>query len=400
MEIGIDASRATLARRTGTETYSLELLRALIAELDETATDIRLRLYFNQPPAPGLLPRSPRVERQVMPWPRLWTHVRLSGELAVHPPDVLFVPAHLLPAVAPRRSLVTIHDLGHLYFPREYPARAWALHWLGTQYNARRAHHLLADSYATRRDLMRYCRVSEQKISVVHLAVGARFRPDVPLEARAAVRERLGLPPEYLLFVGTLQPRKNLRRLVEAYALARERHGLRLPLLLAGQRGWLFEPIRRRVAELGLEPHIHFPGYIDSADLPALLAGARAFVLPSLFEGFGLPALEALACGVPTLVSHSGSLPEVVGDAAIQVDPRSVDQIAAGIARLAEDEALAGRLRAAGPIQAARFSWRRCARETLAVLRAVGEGRDGGPSSPTPGAPGAEAIFPCPLGEG
>jgi glycosyltransferase involved in cell wall biosynthesis len=178
----------------------------------------------------------------------------------------------------------------------------------------------------------------------------------------------------YLLYVGTVQPRKNLERLIDAFALVADRPELAgVQLVIAGGRGWLSEGVERRAAERGLAGRVRLSGYLPDADLPALLSGALAFVFPSLYEGFGMPVLEAMACGAPVLTSTTSSLPEVADDAALLVDPSDTAAIAAGIARLAADGGLRADLYARGLARAAAFTWDRCARETLAVLRESAE---------------------------
>ena len=220
MLIGIDASRATVAQRTGTEAYSLHLIRGLL-ELD---TEHRFRLYFNQAPPAGLFGSAwsaagARCEQRVIPFPRLWTHARLSAEMLVHPPDVLFVPSHVLPIVHPRRSVVTVHDLGHRIYPAAHtPGQRRYLEW-STRYHVSSAAHLVADSEATKQDLVRFYGADEARITVVHLGV------DPALQARGrscgaspACGPSMACASAYLLYVGTLQPRKNLVRLIDAFA--------------------------------------------------------------------------------------------------------------------------------------------------------------------------------------
>jgi glycosyltransferase involved in cell wall biosynthesis len=380
--IGIDASRALRSQRTGTENYSWQLIRHLLA----LGGSHRYRLYCQQPPPAGLFdlsdqPLSAEVgashaEVRVIPWPRLWTHLRLSWEVTRHPPDLLFVPSHVLPLLHPRRSVVTVHDLGFRIFPEAHKTldRAY-LDW-STRFNARSAAHVLVDSRATRDDLIRFTGVRADKLSVVHLGRDESLAPVEDPQRLAEVQRRLGISQpgqdlaDYILYVGTLQPRKNLVRLVEAFAAVRQQHPA-LRLVLAGRRGWLAEPIFQRVAALGLQDAVCFPGYVADADLPALLSGARCFAFPSLHEGFGFPVLEAQACGAPVLAANSSSLPEVAGDGALLVDPLDPDAIAAGLLRLVGEPALRAELAAAGWANLTRFSWQRCAAETLAVLETI-----------------------------
>lgn len=373
MLVGVDASRAAISRRTGTEVYSLHLIRGLLA-LD---TAHRFRLYFNAPPPAGLLPDGPCCQHRVMPCPRLWTHVRLSWEMVIRPPDLLLVPSHVLPLIHPRQSVVTVHDLGYRYYPQAHTCRQrWYLEW-STRYHAHTAAHIIADSHATKEDLVRIYGADPDRISVVYLGVDPALGPVHDPAAIAQVRHRYGIHGPYVLYVGTLQPRKNLVRLVEAFARVRGRGSgnLDLQLVLAGQRGWLYDDILRRVEDLGLERHVVCPGFVEEADLAALYSGALLFVMPSLYEGFCMPVLEAMACGTPVVCSNTSSLPEVVGDAALTFDPLDVEAMADRIACALADDALRQQLVAKGVERSARFTWEACARQVLAVVEQVGGGK-------------------------
>ena len=238
--------------------------------------------------------------------------------MAYRAPELLFVPAHVLPLVHPGRSVVTIHDLGYVHYPTAHPAAQRLYLRYSTWWSAHAATHLLADSYATRQDLVNVCHVSPDKVSVVYLGVNPRFVPVTNQTELAAIQAKYRIVAPYMLYVGTIQPRKNLVRLIDAWAAA-QLTGVQL--VLAGKPGWLTGEIEARAATRGVGHAIHFTGYVDDTDLPALITGARAFLLPSLYEGFGLPALEAMACGTPVLASAVSSLPEVVGDAGLLVDP-------------------------------------------------------------------------------
>jgi len=370
MLIGIDASRAAYLQRTGTENYSLFLIRALLKLDPENA----YRLYFNQPPAPDLFPAAKNVEIRAMPFPRLWTHIRLSWEMAPRAPDVLFVPAHVLPLVHPRRSVVTVHDLGYLYYPQAHTRWArWYLQW-STSYNTRAAAHVIADSEATKRDLIEHCHATPDKVTVVYPGYDPDFAPARDGARLAAVRKRYPIPGTYVIYVGTLQPRKNLARLLDAFAVL-VKQGRDVHLVIAGKKGWLYELLFAHVHQLGLEERVHFTGYVPQEDLPALITGARAFVLPSLYEGFGLPILEAMACGTPVVCSNVSSLPEVAGDAAILVNPHNTAQLAQALALILDDDELRHELAQRGLRHVTRFSWEKCARETLGILQSVGRMR-------------------------
>jgi glycosyltransferase involved in cell wall biosynthesis len=385
MLIGIDASRASAAQRTGTENYSLHLIRWMLA-LDHAH---RFRLYFNRPPSPDLFPAA--ADWRIIPFPRLWTHARLSWEMATQPPDVLFVPSHVLPLVHPERSVVTVHDLGYHYYPEAHTLfQNIYLRW-STRHNARVASRILADSEATRLDLIRHYRVAPKRIVVVYPGRDENLTRVTDRAALASVRARYNLSGRYVLYVGTLHPRKNLVRLVQAFAsVVRSQSGPAdepdatdagpgsglsdLQLVLAGRKGWLFDDIVAQVRKLNLEGRVVLTGYVPAGDLPALMSDASAFAYPSLYEGFGLPVLEAMACGTPVVCANGSSLPEVAGDAALMVDPLDVDSIAKGLAAVVTDDGLCQELVRRGLVQMQRFSWHRCAQETLQVLEDAGRG--------------------------
>lgn len=374
MHIGMDISRIAAAARTGTEHYTYELLAAL-ARVDAAN---RYTLYCNRPPA-ALPPLGPNMALRPIPLPRLWTHARLSAELLAHPPDVLFVPAHVLPLATPRarrtRAVVTVHDLGYLRFPEAHTRGQRLALRLSTVWSARVAQRVIAVSHATRDDLVRRARVPADKISVVHHGVRmsakrkAQSDRDLSIAVTAAPDTPNSRPP-YFLYVGTIQPRKNLIRLIEAFAaFSLQPSALGVHLVIAGKRGWLAEGIERRAAELGVAGRVRFLGYVPDEELPALMAGALGFVFPSLYEGFGMPPLEAMACGTPVVVSSSSSLPEVVGDAGLVVSPDDPEDLAEALHRVLTDAELRERLHARGLQQARRFSWRDTAERTLAVYQ-------------------------------
>lgn len=370
LEIGIDASRLSVVARTGTEQYTWEILHAL-GQLDYYN---RYLLYCNQTPA-ALPPLPANFILRPLPLRWAWTHARLSLEMLYCPPDVLFVPAHALPLAPAPHSVITIHDLGFLHHPETHTYAQRLYHQLFTYLSARRATHIIAISEATKRDLQRYYGTPAGKISVIYHGVHPRFKPVTDQAVLHQLMQRYDILPPYLLFVSTIQPRKNIARLIEAFARVRATIGDDVMLVLAGKPGWLTDQIERRAAELGIADMVRFIGYVADTDLPALLSGALAYVVPSLYEGFGMTVLEAQACGTPVLASNTSSLPEVTGDAGLLVDPYNVDSIAHGIVRLVQDEALRADLRKRGLQHAAGWTWERTARQTLAVLEQVGGAR-------------------------
>ncbi len=362
LRIAIDASRTTIAARTGTENYALQLIRALL----DLHSPHRIALYFRDDPRPDLFGDYPNVRRKVIPFARLWTHLRFAAALWADRPDVTFVPAHSLPFVFPGRAVATVHDLGYRFFPGAHPGFERRYLDLTTRTTARRATRILADSEATRRDLVSQYGVDASKIDVVYPGVeGLQRAPD---DRIAAARAKYGLRGRYLLFLGTLQPRKNIRRLIEAFVCYLQNHAEDdISLALAGKRGWLIDDVLSEVQKTQ-QARIVMPGYIADEDVAAVFSGALALVFPSLYEGFGFPVLEAMRCGTPVLCSNTSSLPELAGDAAILVDPLDVRAIADGIGRLVGDPTLRTDLVQRGYRQAEQFTWKRAAEQTLAAL--------------------------------
>ena len=276
--------------------------------------------------------------------------------------DLLHAPDFVLAPTA-NPGIVTIHDLSYLVHPEcAVPGVARYLR-AAVPPSLARAQAIFADSIATQRDLQTYYAVDPSRVDVVYAAVSERFRP-LAADVTAPIRAKYSLPETFLLAGGTLEPRKNYVRLFEAYAQAMQQHPMP-PLVVFGRRGWMYEDILFAPEQLGITQSVRFIDFLDDTDLPAVYNLARGFVYPSLYEGFGLPPLEAMACGTPTLVSNVSSLPEVVGTAALQVDPTDVPAIATELIRLVTDEDTRAALRTSGPVQAQSFSWATAAHAVL-----------------------------------
>lgn len=354
-----------MGERTGTETYTYHLLAAWA----RLKVPDQIRLYVNASAPPRDLP--PVGEVACLPFPRLWTHIRLSWEMQRRPPAVLFVPAHVIPLRHPP-SVVTIHDLGYVHHPEAHPPQDRRMLDWTTRWSTRVARRVIAISDATRRDLIEWYRLPEDKIDVIPHGVDPRFFA-VTSEDICRARQRLALPEHYVLAVGTIQPRKNLGRLAIAmHELAAA--GLPHRLVIAGKRGWLASQVQREISQSGMADRVIFLGYVPPEALPALYAGAGALAFPSLYEGFGLPILEAMAAGTPVVASDRSAIPEVAGDAALLMNPLAPESIAQGLIRVLTDPTLRATLIARGKERAAEFSWDRTATETLAVLRRVRDG--------------------------
>ena len=358
--IGVDASRAVVSHPTGTENYSRRLVEALL----NSDSAYRWRLYLRNEPPPGF----EGAELRVIRFPRLWTHLRLSWEMALRPPDALFVPAHVLPPIRPQVTLVTVHDVGYLRFPRAHPVVQRLYLDISTRWNVRVATHVLADSEATKADLVSHYGALPEKISVAYPGYDEGLGPVDDPTVVEQVRARYGLGTKYFIHLGTIQPRKNLSVLVSALsALSPD-----VSLVFAGKRGWLSDDLFSRVRSLGVEDRIVFPGYVPETDKAALLSGALGFVFPSLYEGFGLPVLEAQACGCPVVCSATSSLSEVAGEGAILLSPDDVAGWARAMNRLASDPELRADLIQRGSANLPRFSWAKCAQNVIHTLESLG----------------------------
>lgn len=367
-------SLADSYRGAGINGYIQQLLRHLPESEPEAASPLDYVAYLSERrfvPPPGLTVVRARW-RTEKPWRRIvWEQTRLAA--LARSLDLLHGLAFALPLACACPAVVTVHDLSFFRYPEAFRRfnRVY-LSWM-TRVATRKAARVIAVSESTRQDVLTYCGVAAERVVVVPNGVAAEFHPADP-QAAAAFRQRKGLPERYILFLGTLEPRKNLERLLEAYALLVRGHaaGSAPPaLVIAGGRGWFYETIFARAARLGLTERVIFPGFVPADELPWWYRAAELFVYPSLFEGFGLPVLEAMACGVPTITSNVSSLPEVVGDAAVLVAPEDTEALADAMARVLAEPTLAARLREAGLRRAARFSWSRTAAETAAVYRAV-----------------------------
>jgi len=363
LHIALDASRTTRANTTGTEHYALELLRHLITLNDEQSQPHHLTLYFRDTPPADLFPSSPNVSQCVIPMRRLWTHIAFASALNRDRPDVTFVPAHTLPAAFPGRSVVTVHDLGYRYFPQAHPRHHRLYLDITTRHSARRATRIIADSQATASDLQKFYNVPSEKIRVVYPGVDAPLAEVTFNSAIARVREKYKLPQHYFIFVGTLQPRKNIARLVEAFEIWSKANPIGAGLVLAGGRGWMFD--QRWLRDT---PNVYLPGYISDDDKYALLSGALALVFPSLYEGFGFPILEAMHCGTPVITSSTSSLPELAGDAALMIDPLNVSEIATAMDLVFWQVQLRYRLRSKGYRQVEKFTWEAAAKQVMETL--------------------------------
>ncbi|GBD15145.1 D-inositol 3-phosphate glycosyltransferase [bacterium HR26] len=358
-------------RRAGVSRY----IEALVRSLPDADPSLELVVFTNK--AASRCAREQIVTRVTWAVSRLPTQrppVRILWEQCLARAatrrwrlDLLHAPVNVVPLAGPRPLVLTVHDLAFLRYPEHYPPLKQRYLAALTRRSTRRADLVIAVSGQTRADVVELCGVRPEKVVVVPNGVDASLRPVRDAGVLQAFRQAHGLPNEFFLFLGTLQPRKNLEGLLRAYDRARA--DLSLPLVVAGARGWRESKIFQLVRELDLADRVRFTGYINPDELPIWYSAATVFVYPSLYEGFGLPVLEAMACGTPVITSATSSLPEVAGDAAILVDPHDTDALARALRELASSPRLRAELTSAGLERARAFSWERTARETLEVYR-------------------------------
>lgn len=297
----------------------------------------------------------------------------LSWAAHYHQLDLIHDPNGVAPFLGPStgaQRIVTIHDAFAYVCPATHNHfDNWRYRW-HLPYAARRADQVITVSECSRRDLIRHVGLAPCRLQVIPEGVDPEFQPLADSNERRAILARYGIKQPYLLYVGGINARKNIARLFEAFVRVRESHP-DLILVIGGKRQWQTDEIDTTFRRLDLAEYVHFTGYVEDADLPALYNAAELFIFPSLYEGFGLPPLEAMACGTPVITSNISSLPEVVDDAALTVDPHEVNQLASAIERVLTDTMLQTELRRRGIARAAEFTWERTARETLALYERV-----------------------------
>ena len=391
MRVGVDA-RLMFFQPAGISRYTWHLLQAM-AELDK---DDEFIIFQHRKHGTPLITQANFQRRTLYaPAHHRLEQVALAAELYLHPLDVLhftdFIPALHRPPhfYAPFRTVITVHDLAFLHYPHFLTATS-AAYYGQIDKAVVRADHIIVPSEHTRRDLIAQTGVPADKVSVIYEAANPGFRP-LPIEpTRAEITAQYGIPERFALFVGTIEPRKNLAGLLQAFQYLRQKYDVPgLGLVIAGGQGWLYEETLELVKTLKLEDVTYFLGRVPDEDLQKLYVAARCLVHPALYEGFGLPPLEAMACGTPTIVSNVSSLPEVVGDAGLLVDPRNPEEMAIAIHRLVTDDALHAELRDKGLQRAQTFSWEKAARKTLDVYRKVAEPRNVAAAKPSRSKPAA-----------
>lgn len=421
MLIGIDASRANKIRKTGTEWYAYSLIRHF-AQIDKENQYI---LYTDRPLTGGLLDltnedfdyntdirgkveiskkgfqeiKSPHnnFQGKVLKWPSrfFWTQGRLSLEMLFKKPDVLFIPSHALPIIHPKKSVVTIHDIGFdktsniyktenigpsnktirklldglalLFTMGKYRANTLDyLRWT-TAYALKHASKIITVSHFSKSEMIDEYKVDEKKVKVIHNGYNENLYEKCSEQGTVdSILKKYGIRDPYFLYIGRIEKKKNIAALIEAFAIMRDNpENKKIKLVLIGSASYGFDEVNYMIREFALEHDVIIPGWVNEGDLPAIYSGALAFIFPSVYEGFGIPLLQAMACGTPIIASNVSSIPEVVGEAARLFNPQYVKSIAEAMDEVANSTQLREKLIINGKERIKNFGWKKCAEETL-----------------------------------
>jgi glycosyltransferase involved in cell wall biosynthesis len=368
MIIGIDASRANKKHKTGVEWYSYHLIQ----EFKKIDSKNQYFLYTNEPLTGDLAICPENFKEIVLNWPlpRLWTLGRLSWEMKFgkYKPDILFVPAHTIPLLQPEKTVVTVHDIGFEHIPEAYKWPDKLYHRFTIQFIKRFSDKIITVSNYSKNDLVSFNKIDPKKISVVYNGFDTALYND-------SVREKTQRPIQdnYILFIGRLEEKKNIGRLLEAFALFKKKNPADAhKLVLIGKKGFGWEKFQQIIGKNNLADSVVVPGWVEESQVPAWFAHADLFAFPSLFEGFGIPVLQAMACGTPVICSNTTSLPEAAGESALMFNPEKPEEIASRMAQVLLNPEVADSLIVKGERQAEKFSWRKCAEETLEILVQTG----------------------------
>jgi len=369
MKIAVNAADLDHPRIDGTRIYIQNLLKNFGLQDKEDRFLIYHKNKFN---SQLTFPKFENYEIANMPFPFWWTQTRFAWEMWREKPDILFMPMHSLPFLRSKKTktVVTIHDLAFKFFPDHFPKKDLRRLNFFTDYAVKNADKIIAISNSTKNDLLKmYPKIKEEKIKVIYHGYDKKlFHENISEEEIKKIKKRYMLHGScYMIFVGTIQPRKNIETLLEAFKILRRKEAHKnLNLVIAGSEGWLAEPIVEKIKNI---PGAIMTGKFETKDLPSLIAGATAFVLPSLYEGFGLPILEAMACGTPVVVADNSSLGEIVGSSGLMFQAKNIEQLAQSLQSILEDNHLKSALREKGLERVKSFSWEKCAKETLEWIK-------------------------------
>ena len=364
LTIGIDTSSANKKQKTGVEWYAYHLIRAL-SVIDQKN---KYKLYTSQPLEAGLLNLGSNFREVVLKWPGryLWLQGRLSVEMAVNPPDVLLVPAQPLPMITPKKSINAIHDLGFVDYPEAYSKKMRKYLKWQVKHAIKYAKKIITISRFTKNELMRLYSVPEEQISVIYLGYDPEIYKPIHDETRLKhVKEKFGLSDKFILYIGRIEQKKNINTLVKAF----EKLGSDLQLVLVGKPGFGYENIKKNLGGKNIKEL----GWVCEEDVPVLLNASKCFVLPSFYEGFGLPIIQAMACGAPVISSDIPTLKEIGGEASLYFQVDSSDDLADKLRLVLNDQNLAENLVQKGFERCKNFSWQKCAQETLDLINRLSD---------------------------
>ena len=368
MKIGIEASRANRVQKTGVEWYALNVIEELKKLTASSNDSWSLLTNDSLTGALATLPKHWSEVRLLWPPKHLWTQLRLSWEMWRNPTDVLFVPAHVLPLIAPKKNVVTIHDVGFRRHPELYPLKQRLYHEWTTRDIVRRCPRIVTVSEFSKQEIIHFYGAKSEQITVAPLAVSESLQ-EANSDQIDLLRQKMGLPQRFVLFIGRIEEKKNVRVLIEALSLYyQQTHDRDLKLVLAGREGFGIERLRERIQELGLVDDILFTGYLAESDKGALLSAAEYYAQPSWYEGFGIPVLEAMKCGTPVIAASTSSMPEIAGEGnALFFNPAFAQQLAEQMNQLRSTE-LRQQLSEKGKRREEQFSWKKTAEIILPLL--------------------------------
>lgn len=370
MVIGIDGNEANVTRRVGIGEYAYELLVEFYRLREKGDTNSHFTIYLKDAPLPDM-PKSASWWNYVIVGPRkLWTQIGLPIYLFTHfpHPDIFFTPSHYAPRLSPVPTAIAIMDLSYIHFPRLFAKNDLYQLTQWTKYSAEHATKIFTISNASKNDILKIYKKKDEDVIVTHLGIKHELSKMNNELSKKELEEKFGISNKYILFVGTLQPRKNITRLIEAFSLLKEND---TELVVVGKKGWLYEDILAAPQKFGVQERVKFLDFVTDAQLPFLYKHAEVFVLPSLYEGFGLPVLEAMKLGCPVITSNVSSLPEAGGDAALYINPEDTADIAEKIEKVLTDKDLRERMIKKGYQHIKQFSWEKTARDTLEILEEV-----------------------------
>lgn len=373
MIIGIDGNEANVSRRVGIGEWAYQLLLQFSRFSQDSASNVQYRIYLKDAPQADMPRENSNWQYHVFGPGKLWTQWRLPLDLTVHRPrpNVFFTPSHYAPRFSPVPTVTSVMDLSYFFFPELFDKKDLyqLINW--TKYSVQQAKKIITISESSKDDIIKKYQVPVHNVAVVYPGIKQPMNLEPNIYGFTQLQEKYDLSDNFVLFVGTLQPRKNIVRLIEAFAKVDPSKKEKLQLVVVGKKGWLYEEILQTPERLGINDRVKFLHGISDEELTVLYKHALCYVLPSLYEGFGLPVLEAMKQGCPVITSKISSLPEAGGDAALYVDPKDTDDIAKKIEKLISDEGLRKDLVAKGYKQVEKFSWEKTAKETLAVLEEV-----------------------------